>query len=215
MLKWVTTEFWANCHSKSEINYWLTPLSSPAWDADSSSASEEMPCIAWKLKVHYHVRNSPPPDPIMARWIQPTLSKPISLRHISILYYHLFLGLPSGLLPPYFSTKAHIHHPNHICCAVTLMQPLIIQFCPVYCYFLPPQVQTCSWTLTAIFPECQRPRSTKQLIKHSSIIFLRLSYGCSARHLPGKNRRVWGTSPIPQPCPEHYLLCLYLLVVGS
>jgi hypothetical protein len=68
-----------------------------------------MHCIAWKPKVRYYVHNSPPPYPIMARWIQPTLSKPTSLRHISILSYHLFLGLPSGPLPSDLSTKAHIH----------------------------------------------------------------------------------------------------------
>ena len=53
----------------------------------------------------------------------------------------------------------------------------------------------------------------KQLIRHFSIISLRLSYGCSARHLPGKNRRVWGASPIPQPCSEHYIFVS--LSVGS
>jgi len=52
-------------------------------------------------------------------------------------------------------------------------------------------------------------------MKHSSIIFLRLSCGFTARHLPGKNRRVWGASPIPQPCPEHYILRLSWSVVGS
>jgi len=57
--------------------------------------------------------------------------------------------------------------------------------------------------------------NTKELIKHSSIILLRLSHGCSARHLPGKNRRVWGASPIPQPCLEHYILRLYQSKVGS
>jgi hypothetical protein len=57
--------------------------------------------------------------------------------------------------------------------------------------------------------------NTKQLIKHSSIIFLRLSNGCSARHLPDKNKGVWGTSPIPQLCPEHYLLRLSQSVFGS
>jgi len=57
--------------------------------------------------------------------------------------------------------------------------------------------------------------NTKQVKKHTSIIFLRLSYGCSSRHLPGKNRRAWGASPIPQPCPEHYILLLYQSIVGS
>jgi len=50
-------------------------------------------------------------------------------------------------------------------------------------------------------------------MKQFSIISLRLSYGCSARHLPGKNRRVWGASPIPQPCSEHYIFAA--VSVGS
>jgi len=52
-------------------------------------------------------------------------------------------------------------------------------------------------------------------MKHFSITSLSLGYGCSARYLPGKNRRVWGASPIPQPCSEHYILRLYRSVVGS
>ena len=29
-----------------------------------------------------------------------------------------------------------------------------------------------------------------------------------ARHLPGKNRKIWGVRLILQPCPEHYVLRL-------
>jgi len=52
-------------------------------------------------------------------------------------------------------------------------------------------------------------------MKHFSIISLRLSCGFTGRHLPGKNRSVWGASPIPQPCSEHSILRLYRSVVGS
>jgi len=38
-------------------------------------------------------------------------------------------------------------------------------------------------------------------MKHFSVISLRLSYGCSARHLPGKNRKILG----PKPISEHYI----------
>ena len=66
---------------------------------------------------------------------------------------------------------------------------------------------TWRWIIFTIvnFPLYQNLENTKQLMKHFSIISLRLSYGCSARHSPGKNRRVWGASHIPQPCSEHYI----------
>ena len=48
-------------------------------------------------------------------------------------------------------------------------------------------------------------KNTKQLIKHSPIMFLRLSYGFTARHLPGENRKILGPKPTLQACPKHYI----------
>jgi len=46
-INWVNTTFF------SKISLWSRVL--PAWDADSHSASQEIPCLLWNPKVHYRV----------------------------------------------------------------------------------------------------------------------------------------------------------------
>ena len=46
---------------------YLQPDHSPSGEATLFSASQEIPCILWNLKVHYHIHKFPPPVPILNR----------------------------------------------------------------------------------------------------------------------------------------------------
>ena len=85
----------------------------------------------------------------------PYPSHPTSWRSVLILYSHLRLVLPSGLLPSGFPTKilytplhhtcyvprqshsSRFYHPKNIGWAVQIIQLLIMQFPPVPCYLVP------------------------------------------------------------------------------
>jgi hypothetical protein len=76
----------------------------PSWEANSFSASQEIPQILWNLKVHYRIHNSQPNVLALSQ------KNPFHVTHVSsgsilILSSNLYLGIPSGLLPSVFTIK--------------------------------------------------------------------------------------------------------------
>jgi hypothetical protein len=97
---------------------------SPSSEANWFSASQEMPHILWKLKVHYRICNSLPSFHILSQ-INPVYA-PIPLpEDVFILAPHQCLGLQSFLFPSGFPTKT-LYAPLLVSIHATCPAPLIL-----------------------------------------------------------------------------------------
>jgi hypothetical protein len=144
------------------LNYLLTYLitylltysmeQSPSWEANRFAASQEIPRIFWKLKVHYRIHKCPPPAPsqsspyptsyflkIHLNIILPsTRGSPqwsLSLRfphrnpvHASPLPYPSYMYRPSH--------SSRFYHPNISGWGVQTTKLLIMKFSPLPCYLV-------------------------------------------------------------------------------
>jgi len=61
---------------------------SPSWETNQFSASQEIPCILWKPKVHNRTQKFPPPVPILDQINPVHVRHPTSQNPILILSSH-------------------------------------------------------------------------------------------------------------------------------
>jgi len=130
----------------------LTPhREGPSWEANSISASQEIPRFIWKPKVHCRMHKS-----LSLVWFT-VHAIPSSVKSIPILSSPVRVGHTNGLFPsgsrpkpcirslvphtchmPSSSHSAWFLHPNTAWCTIQIaMKLLIMQFSPVSSYFLP------------------------------------------------------------------------------
>jgi hypothetical protein len=77
----------------------------PSWQANSHSASQDIPRLLWNPKVHYRVHISPPLVSVLSQVNPVHTFQPISLKTVLILPSDLRIDLPRDLFFPGTSTK--------------------------------------------------------------------------------------------------------------
>jgi hypothetical protein len=130
----------------NKFSVWLQPINSmeqSPWEANSFSASQEIPRILRNLDVHYHIRMSLPPVPVLSQ-INPVYTLyPTSWRSVLLLFFLLCLDFQvityAWVSPPkpcmhlactcYMPLTSHswFDHPNNVLWWVQTMELLLTQ----------------------------------------------------------------------------------------
>jgi hypothetical protein len=102
----------------------------PSWEANTSSASQEILRILWNSNVHYYIHNPPPPSPLPSQ-INPVQASPTNFFSIHFHIIPTFTSmtskwsLPSG--PPTKTPYAYLLSPIRATCRAHL---ILLDFSP-------------------------------------------------------------------------------------
>ena len=95
---------------------------SPSWEANNSSASQEIPRILWNPKVHYRINKSSPPVPILSQRSIQSVSPSLSSR----LYFNIILPFTPGSCKWSSSLRFSLNPYMHLSCSPYVLHALPI-----------------------------------------------------------------------------------------